>query len=122
MYPTKWTGLHFTNITNESYKKIPPFEGYRYRFIGFEELMDLLEQFNEYDKEYVSEKYCHPLLIYANTPSVLVLEKHIFEEKSATNFTGPRKAPVQSMIVHNDRNKIKEYFEKIRILNDARLF
>lgn len=122
MYPTKWTGIHFTNITHDSYMKIPPIEGYEYKFYGYEELVELLKKFNAYDPNYFIEKYCKPLLIHTNTPPVLVLEKHTYEKKSETNFTGPGKLPVQTTIVYNDRNKIKDYFKKIRLLTGDEIF
>lgn len=102
--------------------KIPPLEGYEYKLYGFEELIQLLMKFNEYDSKNFISEYCNPLLIASNTKPVIALQKYMYEEKSETNFTGERKAPVQSMIIHNDRIKLKEYYEKIRLLTGDEIF
>jgi hypothetical protein len=102
--------------------KIPPIEGYTYKLYGYDELIELVSYYNSYNPQYIGTEYVESLLIASNTKPVIALVKNMYEEKSDTNFAGSRKSPLQASIVRRDRRKLKEYFEKIRLLTGDEIF
>ena len=109
---TNWYEYHFTNITSKLLLNIKCPDQFKVMMLGYDDLVNL---FDKYDIDFY-RSMSKELGVSSNSDDILVFVKRERETHSKTNFDGNFIAPVQSHTIILNRNELKEWVTKLRLL------